>query len=122
MKKQFEIFDRFFGAHWFLTGYSCRYFSELLQEGGNRSITEFIGIMENDVNSMVFDTEQFNKAGNYYANKLINDRKWRGVMYRRHHKDGILSNFRCYFNNISSIIFRLISWFKPRCNLVNSFK
>ncbi len=84
---KFEIFDRFFGAHWFLTGYSCRYFSELLQEGGDRSIKQFIGLMQKDVNSMIFDVEQFNAAGNYYADKLINDIQWRKRMYDRHHAD-----------------------------------
>lgn len=82
-----EIFDRFYNAHWFLTGYSCRYFSELLQEGGSKSITTFVGLMEKDVNSMIFDVRQFNSAGDYYADKLINDHAWRKRMYRRHHSD-----------------------------------
>lgn len=78
-----EIFDKFYNAHWFLTGYSCRNFSELLQEGGCVSLAEFIGIMENDVNTMIFDTGQFDQAANYYANKLINNNVWREKMYKR---------------------------------------
>lgn len=86
-RSKFEIFDKFYNAHWFLTGYSCRYFSELLREGGARSITTFVGVMEHGVNSMIFKTDEFNRAGNYYADKLINDHAWRRRMYRRHQAD-----------------------------------
>ena len=78
-----EIFDKFYNAHWFLTGYSCCNFSELLQAGGCTSLAKFIGIMENDVTTMIFDTEQFNQAANYYANKLINNNVWREKMYKK---------------------------------------
>ena len=78
-----EIFDKFYNAHWFLTGYSCRNFSELLQAGGCNSLVEFIGVMENDVNIMIFDTEQFNQAATYYANKFINNDAWREKMYKK---------------------------------------
>jgi len=81
-----EIFDKFYNAHWFLTGYSCRNFSELLREGGCQSPVEFIGVMENDVNTMIFDTEQFNQAAEYYADKLVNDDKWRESMYEEFYK------------------------------------
>ncbi len=78
-----EIFDKFYNAHWFLTGYSCRNFSELLREGGCESISEFIGVMVEDVNIMIFDSEQFDTAAHYYANKLINNDVWREKMYKK---------------------------------------
>ncbi|MFA6322512.1 MAG: PEP-utilizing enzyme [Candidatus Buchananbacteria bacterium] len=81
---EWEIFDKFYNAHWFLTGYSNRNFSELLRDGGNTSMTRFIGVMENDVNFMIFDKNQFSKAANYYADKMINDDSWRNKMYKKH--------------------------------------
>ena len=79
-----EIFDRFYNAHWFLTGHSCRNFSELLHEGGTESISRFIGVMINDVNLMIFDDKEFDIAGNFYADHMINDHGWRTKMYKKH--------------------------------------
>ncbi len=81
---QWEIFDRFYGAHWFLTGYSCRYFSELLRTERHKAITEFIGVMDHDVNLMIFDHDQFYSAGAYLADRMINDHGWRTQMYAAH--------------------------------------
>src|SRR3989338_7461113 len=79
-----EIFDRFYNAHWFLTGHSCRNFSELLHEGGTESISRFIGVMINDVNLMIFDDKEFDIAGNFYADRMLNDHVWQTRMYKKH--------------------------------------
>lgn len=84
MKKHFEIFDKFYRAHWFLTGFSCRNFSELLRAGGNNSLSTFVGVMEKDVNSMIFYSDEFDQAANYYADKLINNQAWRKAEYKKH--------------------------------------
>lgn len=78
-----EIFDRFYKAHWFLTGYSCRNFPTLMIDASNPSESRFIGVMEDDVNSMVFDTEQFNRMADFLADRLINDHVWRERMYHK---------------------------------------
>lgn len=78
-----EIFDRFYNAHWFLTGYSTRFFPELLRLGNKKQITKFIGVMKNGVNAMIFDDRQFNHAADFFANKLVNDDRWHTSNYKK---------------------------------------
>ncbi|MCH7492710.1 hypothetical protein IID19_03945 [Patescibacteria group bacterium] len=40
--------------------------------------------MKNDVNLMIFDIDQFNRAGHFYADKMVNDHTWRAKMYKKH--------------------------------------
>ena len=50
-------------------------------------MTKFIGVMDKDVNAMIFDDQEFDRAANYYSDKLINDHAWRKKMYKKHHHD-----------------------------------
>ncbi|MFH0862470.1 MAG: PEP-utilizing enzyme [Candidatus Altiarchaeota archaeon] len=76
-----EIFERIYGAHWFLVGATSRHFPNMLIEAGNPEDSRFIGFMHDDVNPMVFKTGQFNRLGEYLADKLMNDCKWRRKIY-----------------------------------------
>jgi phosphohistidine swiveling domain-containing protein len=78
-----EIFERLYGAHWILAGYSCRNFPKLMIEAGNPPDSRFIGVMENDVNPMIFNPEQFNRMADYLARRLINDHEWRKRNYKK---------------------------------------
>lgn len=78
-----EIFDRFYNAHWFLTGYSCRNFSVILAESGAKP-AKAIAIMENDVNSMIFDSSQFDRLGHFLAEKMVENNIWRKQSYSKH--------------------------------------
>lgn len=83
-RRQFEIFDSFYNAHWFLTAYYRQSFSELLHYGGTKAISKFIGTMKNDVHTLIFDANEFNQAADFYSERLINDNNWRKIMYEKH--------------------------------------
>jgi len=78
-----EVFGRFYNAHWFLTGYSVRNFPNLLKDAGVAS-PQAIALMEDDVNSMIFDVKQFELMGSHLADRLLNDDDWRSRMNSLH--------------------------------------
>lgn len=78
-----EIFDKFYSCHWFVSAFSCRNFPKLLKEAGVHKPI-FAATMEKDVNAMMFQSEQFEQAATYYANKLVHDHVWRKKMYVKH--------------------------------------
>lgn len=80
----FEIFERIFSSHWLLSSYNgiclVRDFPKI---GGGKFITKAIYIMENGICRYVFDGNQFERAANFTANRLINDDKWRLGIYKK---------------------------------------
>lgn len=78
-----EIFDKFYSCHWFVSAFSCRNFPKLLKDAGI-SKPMFCATMEKDVNAMMFQSEQFEQTAVYYANRLVHDNVWRKKMYAQH--------------------------------------
>ncbi len=80
----FEIFERVYSSHWFLTSYNGPGFvRDFPKIGGSEFMTKAIYIMENGMCRYVFDNIEFEKAANYTANRLINDNKWRHKSYKK---------------------------------------
>ena len=79
-----KVYDRFYNSHWFLTGFSCRNFPSMIRESGVRGSIRFVGVMERDVNAMVFQERHFEKAAYFYAHRMVNDHGWRRRKYLQH--------------------------------------
>ena len=80
----FDIYERIYSSHWFLSGYSgigiVRDFPKM---GGGKFMKNAMYIMEKDMCRYIFEKEQFEKAADYTSDKLINNEKWRKKIYRR---------------------------------------
>lgn len=83
-KMSFEIFERVYSSHWFLTSYNGPGFvRDFPKSGGGKFITKAIYIMENGMCRYIFDDNQFERAANFTADRLINDDKWRLGIYKK---------------------------------------
>src|SRR3989344_2441290 len=79
-----EIYERVFSSHWFLTSYNgIGFVFDFSKIGGGNFISQVIYKMENQMCGYIFDREEFEKAANFTANKLINDLKWRKAIYQK---------------------------------------
>lgn len=72
----FEIFERIYNSHWFLSSYRgpgfVRDFPKIC---GGKFITKVIYVMENQMCRYIFDNNEFEKTANFTADRLINDDK-----------------------------------------------
>ena len=80
----FEIFERIYSSHWFLSSYNGPGFvRDFPKIGGGKFITKAVYIMENNMCRYIFDNVEFEKAANFTADRLINDNKWRLSIYKK---------------------------------------
>ncbi|MEK6943471.1 MAG: PEP-utilizing enzyme [Nanoarchaeota archaeon] len=80
----FEIFERIYSGHWFLSSYNGPGFvRDFPKIGGGKFITKAIYVMENQMCRYIFDNNEFEKAANFTADRLINDDKWRLSIYKK---------------------------------------
>lgn len=83
-KKNFEIFEKQFNAHWILSGFSSRGFvHDFPKFGAGEHIKDYISIMDNGVDNMVFDSDEYDKSASHISNKLTNDDVWRENLYSK---------------------------------------
>src|SRR3989338_10334740 len=85
MKKNiFEVFERIYSSHWFLSSYNGPGFvREFSRIGGGSFMTKAIYIMEKYMCKYVFDKNEFEKAAHFTADRLINDHRWRQGVYKK---------------------------------------
>ena len=81
---KYEIFERIYSSHWFLSSYNGPGFiRDFPQMGGGALMHRAIYIMERDMCRYVFETHEFEKTAQFTAHKLINNNKWRLGIYRK---------------------------------------
>jgi len=79
-----EIYERVYSSYWFLAGYhGIGYIFDFPKIGGGNFISQVIYLMDNQVWKLIYDREEFERAANFTANKLINDYKWRKKIYQK---------------------------------------
>ena len=79
-----ETYERVYSSHWFLTSYNgIGFVFDFPKIGGGNFISQVIYKMENQMCGYIFDREEFEKAANFTANKLINDLKWKEKIYQK---------------------------------------
>jgi len=82
IKGNFEIFERIYSSQWFYSSYNALGFiRDFPKIGGGNFITKVIFIMENSTCLYLFDKEEFERAANFTADKLLNNDKWRLKIY-----------------------------------------
>ncbi|MDP3298195.1 MAG: hypothetical protein Q8N09_11535 [Thermodesulfovibrionia bacterium] len=84
LKRRFNIFERIYSSHWFLTSYNGPGFVyDFSSMGGGNFITKAFYVMEQGTCRYIFDIDEFEKGAHFTANRLINDNKWRLGIYKR---------------------------------------
>lgn len=82
MHGRFDIFERIYSSHWFLSSYNGPGFVyDFPRIGGGAFITKAIYIMEQGMCRYVFDADEFEQAANYTSARLLNDHRWRRGVY-----------------------------------------
>lgn len=80
----FEIFERIYSGHWFLSSYNGPGFvRDFPKMGGGKFISKAIYVMENQMCRYIFNNSEFEKTANFTADSLINDDKWRLGIYKK---------------------------------------
>ena len=80
----FDIFERVYSSHWFITNYNALGFVfDFPKLGAGSFITKVIFVMENAMCRYIFDIDEFEKAANFTSERLINDDAWRLGLYRK---------------------------------------
>lgn len=81
---KWEIFERIYSSHWFLSSYNGPGFvRDFPRIGGGTFMHHAIYIMGDDMCRYVFEVDEFEKAAQFTAHKLINNDKWRSDIYRK---------------------------------------
>lgn len=79
-----EIFDRIYSGHWFLLGYHAQGFVyDFPRLGGGSFINQVVALMKGGVCKYLFNSDEFNAAAEFAADRLLQDKKWRGRVYQR---------------------------------------
>lgn len=79
-----ETYERVYSSHWFLTSYNgIGFVFDFPKIGGENFISQAIYVMKDQVCGYVFDREEFEKAANFTSYRLINDHKWRKIIYQK---------------------------------------
>ncbi len=79
-----EIFERIYSGHWFISSYNCRGFVyDFPKLGAGKHITQCIFVMEDGVCKYIFDDKEFEAAANHNAERLLNDSAWRAWLYKK---------------------------------------
>ncbi|MFA7286794.1 MAG: PEP-utilizing enzyme [Patescibacteria group bacterium] len=80
----FEIYERIYSSHWFLTSYNgIGFIFDFPKIGGGNFLKKVIYVMENQMCRYIFNHKEFELAANYTADKLINNNKWRKEVYEK---------------------------------------
>lgn len=84
LKMTFEVIERVYNGNWFFNSFSTRGFVQYYPSaGGGDFISKFVGINQGNVCKYIYDIEEFNKAAEFAADKLLNDHKWRSSIYKK---------------------------------------
>lgn len=79
----FEIFERIYSDHNFMTGLGGGGFvQDYPKYGAGKHLQIFVALREPEVCTWVFDAEQFDRAADFISNRLLNDSPWRRRLYR----------------------------------------
>ncbi len=79
-----EIYERIYSSHWFLTCYNgIGFVFDSPKIGAGNFITQVIYLMEDQMCRYIFDREEFEKAANFTADRLINNSAWRAKIYKK---------------------------------------
>lgn len=103
-----EIYERVYSSYWFLASYhGLGYVFDFPKIGGGNFISQVIYLMENQVWKLIYDREEFEKAANFTADKLINDHKWRKKIYQK--IDYYTENYFAAGENLKKLNLSLLS-------------
>ncbi len=78
-----EIYERIYSDNNFMTGLGGGGFvQDYPQYGAGEFLRTFIGLREPNVCTWVFDADEFDRAGHFIADKLLNNIAWRTQLYK----------------------------------------
>lgn len=84
MKGDFDIYERIYSSHWFLTSYNgIGFVYDFPRMGGGRFITKAVYVMENGMCRYIFDKSEFEQAARFTSHRLVSDDRWRLGIYRK---------------------------------------
>lgn len=79
-----DIFERIYSGHWFLTSYNAYgWVRGLPKFGGGNYISTFIANMDHGVCKYIYRTDEFDTAARFTAHRLLYDHRWRRRIYRK---------------------------------------
>ncbi|MEK7556482.1 MAG: hypothetical protein AAB538_00725, partial [Patescibacteria group bacterium] len=82
-KNNWDIYERIYSSHWFLTSYNAQGFGfDFPAMGGGSFMTQAVYVMEKGMCRYIFDSDEFERAAQYTSDRLINDDKWRENVYQ----------------------------------------